>query len=679
MARSSPDWDLDSDEIASVTSQDLHDNRPNRWTGSQATWRDITVEERRLWRSMKMMEDQDLAIHLYNAHALKRRGKNPETAQDVTITLDTGLEAIWAPPKVWTAWPLNEKRVPDRKINRGDEDDAEDDKYTFRMQEKRLPSSDLAEELSAAVLRMARERFYKSTKSVLRSIEGDEATEPRTPRAGESDEERRRGASISSDSGPHESSDEIKSDNESGNMDIEDDEEDEEEDDDEEDNQVTPRPKKRIRRVPRTFEPMPSTNDDLSYELVKLPVRHIITQLDATLRILHNARVATADYASDSSATSDESDSQSGLKRSRGRPRSTPQQQEEEEAGDDLTSSQPDARPTTSARKRGRPKKIRIPREGETYEDMLVRVARESHRRLPATSQDKDAAFEEWLRKGDEKIAREEALQREEEELGIEPGASAQERRTRRLGLRSWSDVVGAAALAGFSGQVIARTAKRCVGLFGEGMTIRRLDEIPASRQPAFQTVDYRPETIHLDPNQDDDEDDDYADNETDPGTALSSRRSLSLAPFSRDPSSEPRRGRGRNHTYTPNSPAPIPRSRSRSRSRSSAGFYLCPIPSCERASTGFSRKQNLKRHMQLVHPGQQLQYQLQQEGGGSNGYGETWGEEAGDSEDEVLGAVHVDGFLKPILPTRGWRENPPPRKRDWGQVGGSQGLGDEF
>lgn len=85
MDRSDTEWDLDSDEIASVASQDLHESRPNRWTGPRREWQRFTIEERRLWQSMQAVESQDLAIHLYNAHALKKRGKDPQTAQDVTV------------------------------------------------------------------------------------------------------------------------------------------------------------------------------------------------------------------------------------------------------------------------------------------------------------------------------------------------------------------------------------------------------------------------------------------------------------------------------------------------------------------------------------------------------------------------------------------------------------------
>lgn len=86
MDRSDTEWDLDSDEIASVASQDLRESRPNRWTGPRREWQRFTVEERRLWQSMEAVESKDLAIHLYNAHALKKRGKDPQTAQDVTVT-----------------------------------------------------------------------------------------------------------------------------------------------------------------------------------------------------------------------------------------------------------------------------------------------------------------------------------------------------------------------------------------------------------------------------------------------------------------------------------------------------------------------------------------------------------------------------------------------------------------
>jgi hypothetical protein len=86
MESSATAWELDSDEIASIASEDLHEHRPNRWTGPKSTWRTLTEEDRLLWQSMKQIQDQDLAVHLYNAFALKRQSQNAAMAQDLVVT-----------------------------------------------------------------------------------------------------------------------------------------------------------------------------------------------------------------------------------------------------------------------------------------------------------------------------------------------------------------------------------------------------------------------------------------------------------------------------------------------------------------------------------------------------------------------------------------------------------------
>ena len=76
-------WDLDDDEIASIASDDLYNNRPNRWRGPASTWRKYTHEERQTYLTLQRLEAQDLAVHLYNTHALKRRARDLDTKQDV--------------------------------------------------------------------------------------------------------------------------------------------------------------------------------------------------------------------------------------------------------------------------------------------------------------------------------------------------------------------------------------------------------------------------------------------------------------------------------------------------------------------------------------------------------------------------------------------------------------------
>lgn len=519
-----------------------------------------------------------------------------------------------------------------------------------------MPSYELQEELSAAILRQAGKRFrkrMKMRKSVIASIEEgdaedeedegdplDEDEDDDDDDAEDGSEELRSSPSVSSFDGGLSSS--VKG----VRMEVDDDDD----DNNEEDASKFPR---RAKKAPETYDPIISADEELSYKLLRAPVRHILSQLDKTLQILHNSRIIAADYASasDSSPTEDESDSQAGSRRRRGRPRTTPQPGESATGATagatGASSTWPSSKASSS--RRGRPKKVHVPLDGETEDQMLLRIARESHRRLPATVSDRDIAFEEWLRKGEEeeKKKRAEAAasawnqghdEDGDEVPSSEMGALDDFRWLRRLGLRDWSDVVGAAALAGFSDQVIARTAKRCADLFGESMVIRRLEEAPVSRGAAFQTLDYRPEKIQLSDSQGDDNDDYYS-SEDDLDTNARAKASSLASPFSREPSTEPRLARA-NARASPH-PQRNSRSRSRSRSRSSAGLFLCPVPLCERANAGFSRRQNLRRHMQLVHPG----------------VGED--AEDADSEDELVGAIHVDNFLKPIFPTKGWREFP--------------------
>ncbi|KAH6900360.1 hypothetical protein B0T10DRAFT_600649 [Thelonectria olida] len=606
-------WELDSDEIASVASEDLYKNRPNRWTGPKSSWRTLTEEDRMLWHSMRQLKDQDLALHLYNAFGLKRWGRDATMAQDLMIRMGNGQDTAWVPPKLWTAWPLKPEQVPKNHLINSQHDD--DDRFTFRKQEQTLPSTELEEEISATILRTAKRRFNRrKMKFPRRSIE---ATVEQ---------------SNTDDDVPGSSSRETSIKPETG------DEDEEMRDTD------LPKPIAGRSSASKTYETAVSANDDLSYDLLRPSVRHILSQLDNTLSILHNSRVAGLSYPSDSS-TEEESDSQSGRKRPQGRPRKSLQV--------DASSSGADV-PKTPTR-RGRPRKVHSPRKGESHDDMLHRIAREAHRKLPTTPKDKDAAFEQWMQRSDEVIERERSLslaRSRDASRGVDTGSEAsgggndQDRKLSRWGLRGWSDVLGAAALAGFPSDVIARATKRCADLFGEGMVVRKLNEAPVSNGAAIETVEYRPQPIRLSSCESD------ADGESDGEADLVQRRvasrQVSHVRSSHDCSS-PESIRGRlSRTQSP-APAKSPRSRSRSRS-STAGMVFCPVSSCDRAGQGFTRKANLQRHIKLVHQGQA---------------------EEMDSDDEVVGAVHVDGFLRPIVPGRGWRGEDAitrKRKRYYGQ-----------
>ncbi|KAG8674754.1 hypothetical protein FPOAC2_00790 [Fusarium poae] len=616
MESSATAWELDSDEIASIASEDLHAHRPNRWTGPKSTWRTLTEEDRLVWQSMKQVQDQDLAVHLYDAFALKRQGQNEATSQNLIVKTESGQDGVWAPPKLWTAWPLKHKYVHTQRLVDGQHD--EDDRFTFRRQEEILPSTELEEEISATILRTAKRRFRRK-----KSRAAKQSVEDSLPQSIESGGSTPNVLSRESSAKP---------------------------DTEEEDEKMVldygeAKPT-RQRKNPKTYEPVESTNDEASYALLRPSTRHILSKLDNALLILQNSREAGMNYVSDSS-TEEESDnhSQSGQRKSRGRPRKiTP------EIASSASTSPAHGGKTS---RRGRPRKIHVPLDGETQEEMAQRIARESHRKMPITTEDRDAAFEEWVRKGDEIIERERSLSiKRARSQGTETGDESAsgtnaDRKRARLGLRDWSDVLGAAALAGFSGDVIARTARRCADLFGEGMVVRTLNEVPATQDKGTTSIEYRPEPVQLSYSDSD------ADDESDDGADLVQRRVISrqasLAHSSRSPDSI--HSGGRRSTRSPGPP-----SATRSRSGSTGGLVFCPIPSCDRAANGFNRKHNLRRHMELVHQGQT---------------------EEQDSDEEVVGGVHVDGFLKPIVPGRGWRgedtmKRQRKRKEFWGDKSGT-------
>ncbi|KAG6117389.1 hypothetical protein E4U13_001163 [Claviceps humidiphila] len=709
-------WEeLDSDDIASVMSEDLYEYRPNRWTGPRSTWRALVREERMLWRSMQQVVDQDLAVHLYNAFALKRRDLDARTAQGLTMKLANGQEVLWAPPKVWTAWPLHERQVPSEGLFKEADDEAE--AFTLRRQEKKLPSSELQEELGATILRMAKERFQRRQKQrQQRQQEREQRQRERLRRQQQMSRSSSIAPSIETPSRPvslkfEESEDETflsslppgrtgsSDDDEKVKLSWTSDDEYNNDDDDggQEGNEGSqPDPESPT----QDYEPAVATDDQLSQQLLRPSIRHILTQLDRTLTALHNSRVAGQIHIFDSSDSSMEDDSDAAPARGRGRPRRMPQPGSRDTPPAAAAAAAAAAKTAASPqRRRGRPLKVRVPLEGETFEEMQFRLARESHRRLPVTEKDKEAAFLAWLEEGDQQMLREAQSQNQEspppsQEQEPEPaspsssfhgGASPpsqpgnMQRRLRKWGLRDWSDVLGAASLAGFSPDVIARSTRRCANLFNQGMTMRTLNEQPLSRGPGLTTTEFRPKPVATTktrgrgqglgnsvspssaaaPVSTDSDSDGDIDSESDTSheTLRSRKRVFSRSSVPLDSSPIRSRGRSRTCRSPSGSAASNAHSRSRSRSRSSAGLFLCAVPTCSRAVGGFARRLNLRRHMQLVHPG--------------------YAEEEDDSDNEVVGAVHVDGFLKMIHPGKGWRAEdvlPRKRKRYYGRGGSRDG-----
>ena len=467
------------------------------------------------------------------------------------------------------------------------------------------------------------------------------------------------------------------------------------------------------------FVPVVSAADDVSYELARPATRRILARLDRTLTVLHNARVAGLSYLTDSSATNTpDTDSEgppgsrsssrrqrprsASTGRKRGRPRSRapapapkPRSGEASDAG-------------SAKSRRGRPRKQHFPREGETEKEMLIRVARENHRRLPVFPDDESSetearrqrkreqaeeedeeAFESMAEQSDGSAKDEKETKKKEKgkqrqrRLERRPRESTKEFLARiardrhqrlpsfpddddssdsaaeqekphdtesargsksdlnrasllsRWALRDWSDVVGAAALAGFSPEVIDRTAQRCASLFGQSMTMSTFSEVPAGARGGGQlTRSYPAPHLERDPSGSEDED---------------MIGSSQMRIVSRQSSMAPPGSPSSSSTGDKNRAGDLKRRRRRNSSAASlVGRHYCSFEDCSRALQGFSRRFNLVRHMRLVHGVIKQEAGLDDEPGGAEGDDEA--------DDGLEGAVHVDGFLQPIWAQKGWR-----------------------
>lgn len=72
--------DVDDDfEKSPGYSSGPESTRQNRFKGSRSTWRKLTEDERLVFTSMTQLRDQDLSVHLFNAHAMKRRHYDEES------------------------------------------------------------------------------------------------------------------------------------------------------------------------------------------------------------------------------------------------------------------------------------------------------------------------------------------------------------------------------------------------------------------------------------------------------------------------------------------------------------------------------------------------------------------------------------------------------------------------
>lgn len=248
------------------------------------------------------------------------------------------------PRKHWTAWPLHPGNVPREMLLKKTLDKYE--RYTMRKPQRNPdPRESFADEYSAVVLRLAHQNFQRQLASRARRHEAEKGK----------DVEIRPSV---------EDADEV--------MSLEDDDEDVPA---AESSAAGLSRRRRLQAKETAFVPVMSADDEASYRSLRPAARQFISQVDTTLDILHQKLPRTRSYKRRSAPEKQRSSS-----RTRGRPRVAP-------------NALPSGRqPKGNAKGRGRPKNVHLPREGETEQEMLIRVARESHRRIPYTEEEKRAA-----------------------------------------------------------------------------------------------------------------------------------------------------------------------------------------------------------------------------------------------------------------------------------------------
>ncbi|KAI1802867.1 hypothetical protein F4811DRAFT_368013 [Daldinia bambusicola] len=702
----------ESDEyLPSDDSDDFSDEdaRTNRWHGPKSTWQQFNHQEINTLTALKEIRDRDLSIHLYNAFAIKQGQKKaqdgPVPNKDINKATGQPVQPDdWLPQRAWTAWPMRADKVPLPQDGARSLLNDRDEVFTLRKAVRDMPSTALEEIIGAEILRTAKEKFNARPwiKPNVSDEEGDSESQE-----GIDDEDSGRETEASTvprrkKSRSRSRSKSVKLEGASGDEKMEVDGRKPETD-----------PIGKSHRKPR-FAPAVSTDDDLSYSLLRPSVRHIITQLDATLTILHNTQEAALNYQSDSADSEASDSSHHSSRKPRPRQRSQAPTDERRRRGRPLGSlsrnrsrGRSEVRESTAAaavagetppqieenrekpaRKRGRPKKAYPRLDGETDQEYTIRVARLQKKPIPKFSDEPDEhaegedPAEDSGNSGDAEETTAEAdrgrlarRKRKKQEVnnkasrspsqassasGGKPRNAQRSGHSRtRLGLRDWRDVLGAAALAGFPADAVDRAARRCADLFGQSMTLHTLPEGPAAsssgrKAPLGRVITYVPGMPR--PPLLDEEEEEEGQGQGQEEDRQRHTRATGTAPsaVSERESGLSRKGGARS------------RSRSRSRSASAApGYFTCSFPDCPRAAEGegFLRRYNMLRHMKLVHG-----YTAAASEGGSGdeaaagtGTGTAMGAgmpEEMDSEDEVYGAVHVDWFLRPIKIRRGWRAN---------------------
>lgn len=144
------------------------DEREGRFHGPDSSWRHYTEQERSLAATLDQADCNDLSIHLYNAHALKQKARDPHVALILNtwqskhpwLKSEDNGKPPFVPHNGWTAWPLDSSDVPRQREQWGvPNENLDEDLGRYSNPEPWKPGRGLQESVKAIMLHRAFQRF----------------------------------------------------------------------------------------------------------------------------------------------------------------------------------------------------------------------------------------------------------------------------------------------------------------------------------------------------------------------------------------------------------------------------------------------------------------------------------------------------------------------------------------
>ncbi|GAB7338251.1 hypothetical protein MBLNU457_4580t1 [Dothideomycetes sp. NU457] len=380
-----------------------------RYQGSDSMYRYQTRRERALISSMEQLRSDDLSLHLYNAHAWKARlrsqdvfaAKGPFRKKNAWIPGGRGQDQKeWYPDQAWTSWPLEPSLVPRPGEDFGQASESRKELERDLSTNAWKPREELQEDVVGLLLKHANEQWTSRPESTIQK-----------PKRGASSDDAE-DADVDADIAPKS-------------------EEDEEE------------------HLVNSSVPVMSADEDRLRTILRPTTNHILSRLDDLLMALHHNRNGHYKTGQDSDAD-DSRPSSLSRSRSRGSKRRTVRKQAQEDDDDDTESDEDDDKNrATSSDSRSRSRK--------RHKTMQSLPSKSTRGRSGSVASSEGSDYGPYHR-----------------------------------GPRDWSEVLGVAMLVGWDEAAVQRTLLRCADLFGEDMQLSTVDNgrIKSQSEPLDSALD---------------------------------------------------------------------------------------------------------------------------------------------------------------------------------------------